>query len=302
VQWDADAEDALKDVPLLLRGFVRKKVEEFARARGADRITARLLQQARREIGPGASGRSGAPRPEDIERLESHLLSEQADKRRTRTYEVRVCAGAVGCPRSVIPVEAIADALVDVIEASGFPQHLTAARQGRPLLVHHRFHVSVAGCPNACSQPHIADFGVIGLTRPTLVPDRCTACGSCVSACTEDAVSLANDLPTFDLARCIGCGDCLRACPADALEPGPATYRLLLAGKLGRHPRLATDLLTTTDLEAVKDLLAAALDLLLREGRPGERLGALLARDETLASRLRRSRPSPSESPQETAR
>ncbi len=280
MQWEVEAERVLGKVPALVRPFVRKRVEEFGRARGAERITAELFEQARREVGPSKTRDSGGPSPEAIEQLESRLLDEQAEKRRTRTYHVRVCAGAVGCPRSLIPVEAIADALVEEIEASGFSEHLVRGREGRPILSHHRFQAAVAGCANACSQPHICDFGVIGRTEPVLLAERCTACGNCVTACQEDAIVLRDDLPVIAVARCIGCGDCVRACLTEALQSGPATYRVLAGGKLGRHPRLAMEIAIMTNPREVRARLAAALAALIRKGKPGERLGALIEREE----------------------
>ncbi len=291
MQWDPDAEDALSSVPAFVRPFVRRKVEEVGRARGTSRITLKLLREARAEIRPDReAGGSAAPDPAQIERLETRLVAEQAERRRTRTYHVCVCAGAVGCPRSLLPVESIADALVQEIDASGFPQHLAGGRQGLPILSHHRFQAVVAGCPNACSQPHICDFGVIGLAPPSVSAERCTACGSCVTACREDAIVLGEGRPLLDLERCLGCGDCVYACQADALQLSPAACRVVAGGKLGRHPRLATDILADADPEAVTDVLAATLDLLIREGTPGERLGALIARDQTIVPQLRQPR------------
>ncbi len=288
MRWDADAERALARAPALLRSFVRRKVEDFAKSVGAEYVTADLVRRARAEIGSGGkTGDAARPEPGLIEQLESRLVAEQGEKRRTRTYHVGVCAGAVGCPRSLVPVEAVADALAEEIEASGFPEHLAEGREGRPILSHHRFRVAVAGCPNACSQPHICDFGVIGQAAPTLTPERCTACGDCLSACREEAVLLRGDLPVIDAQRCIACGDCVRACQTRALESGRSGFRSMVGGKLGRHPRLAADLLTSAGEQAVRDLLAAVLSVLMRRGEPGERLGSLIARDESVEAALR---------------
>ncbi|MDR1007144.1 MAG: 4Fe-4S binding protein [Campylobacteraceae bacterium] len=51
---------------------------------------------------------------------------------------------------------------------------------------------------------------------------RCVACGSCVSACTEDALALdtfSNEthlVPTP--SKCTGCFKCVEVCSADALR------------------------------------------------------------------------------------
>ena len=55
--------------------------------------------------------------------------------------------------------------------------------------------------------------------------DRCTACGACVEACLEHAISV-NGIAAVDPGRCIGCGECIPQCPNEALALGrsiPAT-------------------------------------------------------------------------------
>ena len=279
VHWDAEAEQALHKVPRFLRAFVRGRVEEFARRRGVSCITGEIVGEARRELGPGASrGQSTLPDPALVERLEQELAAQQTQRRQSRSYEVRVCAGAVGCPRTLVSVAEAADALAEEIEASGFPHFLTAGREGRPILSHHRFLAAVAGCPNACSQPQIADLGLIGRVELAVFPHLCTQCGECVRLCKESAIALDGDGPVVDSQCCVGCGDCARVCPSSALSLTAAGYRVIAGGKLGRHPRLAEQVMAEATLSEARGVLSRALKLLMREGEPGERLGALLAR------------------------
>ncbi len=54
---------------------------------------------------------------------------------------------------------------------------------------------------------------------PTLYPNRCTACGLCLSACPKGVLALEAGRPV--LARpqaCIYCGVCEMVCPAEAVE------------------------------------------------------------------------------------
>ncbi len=291
MQWDSEAADGLRRVPRFIRPLARRKVERLARERGADRVTAELLAEARSEVGPGGEGgETGRPDPAEIERLERRLRSEEPEKRSTRAYQVQVCAGAAGCPRSLIAVGEVADALVEGIEASGFPNFLIHGRKDQPILSHHRFQAAVSGCPNACSQPQICDFGVIGRAELEVNRELCVACGRCRDACQDKAVTVDEEAAAIDCQRCIGCGDCLRACPAEAISVVRPSYRVVAAGKLGRRPRLAIDLLTTADLGEVTDALERALSLLMERGKPGERLGALLDRDDRIESELPRRR------------
>jgi len=43
-------------------------------------------------------------------------------------------------------------------------------------------------------------------------PERCVACGSCVSICPVDAISFVDGLPKLT-GKCTACGDCYTACP-----------------------------------------------------------------------------------------
>lgn len=67
-------------------------------------------------------------------------------------------------------------------------------------------------------------------TKPTTggilrVTERCTGCGTCVSACPVRALTLLSDGPggsgrklaAVDRRRCTLCGACLPVCPRQAL-------------------------------------------------------------------------------------
>jgi len=277
LHWETEAEEVIKKVPGLVRGLVRKKVEEFAQWRGEPRVTREIVEQARSEL--GRRGRIGAAREPDqaeVERLERELSRVREGKYKTRYYEVQVCAGAVGCPRSLIPVAEMADALVEVIEGSQFPAHLAEGRRGRPVLSHHRFKAAVAGCPNACSQPQIQDFGVVGKAQIFVLPERCNHCGQCVAVCQESAIALSENGPGINRERCLGCGDCVRVCPTEALTSQQTGYQVLAGGRLGRHPCLAKEVLALAAREEVMAALSRSLELLMCEGQPGERLAAIV--------------------------
>jgi dissimilatory sulfite reductase (desulfoviridin) alpha/beta subunit len=288
MHWEPEAEEILKRAPRLIRAFARGRVEALARERGSDRVTKELAQQAYAALRPGGGGGAGSePDPAEVERLERSLQSEERGKRQTRCYEVTACAGSVGCPLALISVAEVADALVEEIQSSGLPEHLAAGRAGRPILAHHRFKAAVAGCPNACSQPQICDLGVVGAARVAVTSDRCDQCGACVAACREGCLDLAGKAPDIAAERCIGCGECVRACPRDALQIGDVAHRVLAGGKLGRHPRLATEVRSFAAAEEVRRVARRALKLLMEEGDPGERLGSLLARKGSTESKLR---------------
>jgi uncharacterized Fe-S center protein len=54
--------------------------------------------------------------------------------------------------------------------------------------------------------------------RPSVRPERCTACGLCVAHCPEDALSVGEmESVELESSICSGCGECLQACPTGAL-------------------------------------------------------------------------------------
>ncbi|HIK32341.1 MAG TPA: PCP reductase family protein [Oscillatoriales cyanobacterium M59_W2019_021] len=51
LQWTAEAEAILKNIPFFVRRQARKKIEQFARDGGFNEITAEVVEQARQEFG-----------------------------------------------------------------------------------------------------------------------------------------------------------------------------------------------------------------------------------------------------------
>lgn len=181
------------------------------------------------------------------------------------------------CPNRVVDLERLGNKLQQVMLERDFNTRLsTRVDQNRPL--HHQmFHLALAGCPNSCSRPQIKDFGVQGQARPE-VGEGCSMCGACIEACAEKAISMAEDKVTIDRDLCLNCGQCARACPTGALHVGKVGYRVLAGGKLGRHPRLASELLAMATENQVVESLGRCVELFINEGRPGERFGSVLER------------------------
>ena len=109
------------------------------------------------------------------------------------------------------------------------------------LKFHHEFRVTLADCPNACSQPQIKDIGIIGACSPELTAEACSQCEACIEACRENAITLntEDECPRIDYDQCLYCGKCMQVCPTGTIVEGAKGYRVQLGGKLGRHPRLA---------------------------------------------------------------
>ena len=189
-------------------------------------------------------------------------------------YELRLCRSSA-CPMAAVESETLVSRLKEVLDEAAlgdFFRSLPLKRQKR-----YRFRVAVSACPNACAQVHIADFGLIGQVVPHLVGD-CVACGVCEEVCEEEAVTLHDRWPLFDAERCLNCGLCIRACPKKVLAPEARGFKVLVGGKLGRHPQLAREIVSLADEEKALLILKKVISFYREHCRQGERLGTIIQR------------------------
>ena len=57
--------------------------------------------------------------------------------------------------------------------------------------------------------------------EPVSFKEKCTGCGECAIACTEQLITIKEDgLPEIDFSNgfCTFCGDCAQSCPVEALQ------------------------------------------------------------------------------------
>lgn len=190
---------------------------------------------------------------------------------------VLACFGADACPRRVLDAPGLPE---DVFRALAALEPRAEDRERPAHKAHTVLKAGISYCPNACARSQIADIGLIAACVPRVDPAPCAACGACAEACREDAVRLDGDgrLAGIDPAACLGCGECARACPTDALVHGAPGFRLLLGGKLGRHPRLGEELPGLRDPWDVPALAAESVRAFRRLALGRERMGDVVAR------------------------
>jgi dissimilatory sulfite reductase (desulfoviridin) alpha/beta subunit len=181
------------------------------------------------------------------------------------------------CPNRVVDLEKLESKLRQVITDKGFNSRLASRVEDEKPLHHQMFHIALAGCPNSCNQPQIKDFGVQGQMVPEVTGD-CKQCEACIETCPEGAISLGRRGIVIDSGKCLNCGMCIRVCPTGSITGEKAGFRVLAGGKLGRHPRLAEELIPIAGEDHVADALARSLEFFLQEAKPGERFGSLLER------------------------
>ena len=217
MEWDTDADAAVRKVPFFVRPKVKKRLEAFVKDQGRTRVTLA-----------------------DVEALKKKFLSKGGMEKEIRGYEVTSCFSGGKCPNAVqVGTELAADIEKIMAEADLFG--FLKSRVKGDLKFHHEFKVVIADCPNACSRPQIADIGIIGADQPGVGEECCSQCGACETACPDDAVTLTEEGPTIDFNSCLSCGKCIRVCPTGTLETAQAGFRVFLGGRLGRHPRLAME-------------------------------------------------------------
>jgi anaerobic sulfite reductase subunit C len=146
------------------------------------------------------------------------------------------------------------------------------------LKFHHEFRISIADCPNACSQVQIKDVGIIGAATPRKTDAPCSACGACSEICKEDAIRLseADELCDIDLNRCVHCGGCMTVCPTGAIETQEKGYRMMIGGKLGRHPKLAVELPCIYQEDTVIEMIHDFIAFYKNKSDKGQRFSHLL--------------------------
>jgi dissimilatory sulfite reductase (desulfoviridin) alpha/beta subunit len=194
-------------------------------------------------------------------------------------YRVEACFGSSGCPNRAVADEDMVQRLETVASSKHIRQFLTERVSGK-LKLHHEFQIVLADCPNACSRPQIADIGILGACRPAATDAECSKCGACVGACREGAITFADHAvcPEIDFTKCLSCGQCISVCPTGTLARGAGGYRVLVGGKLGRHPQLGRELPGILTKEEALHFVEAAMDFYKDENQHGERLGEVLNR------------------------
>jgi len=190
---------------------------------------------------------------------------------------VKFCRGTtVGCPNSLVSgqpeIEAIKSVLMEAVAAGAAQQ-----RKGQTGSHHPGLRVALAACPNACTEPQTKDVGIIAIQFPTGVGASCDGCSRCEMVCREDAIRVANGKAQIVPERCVGCGQCIRGCPNDAISSEPLRFRILVGGRMGRHPRWAEQLCIADGPDVVK-VVRGFLDEVRRHAGPGERAAKVAER------------------------
>ncbi|HDZ24598.1 MAG TPA: 4Fe-4S dicluster domain-containing protein [Desulfobacteraceae bacterium] len=252
MKWNSEAAEAVKRVPFFVRKRVKTRVEEEAARRGDNLVTLEHVETCRKRF---------------LNRMEDEV----------KGYQVETCFGPGGCPNRAVISDGLAERIERILARRDMKGFLRE-KVGGPLKFHHEFRVSISDCPNGCSRPQIVDVGLMGARQPGVSEESCSRCGNCVEVCKESAVFLDDDGPVISQERCLSCGACIRACPTGTLVEASGGYRVLLGGKLGRHPRLGQEIPGIHSRDQVIEIIEHCIDRYRKHSRHGERLGEVLGR------------------------
>lgn len=252
MQWTPEAEDAIKRVPFFVRGRVRARVEKEAAQAGRSVLALSDVQATKKRY---------------LNRMSSDI----------KGYQLDVCFGPTDCPNRTMDTDSLIRKLEAILENAKLLDFLKKHVDG-DLKFHHEFRITAAECPNACSQPQIKDIGLIGACRPMISAALCSDCGACTLSCPDDAITLeeASQNPRIDEAACLECGKCISVCPTGTIACKAKGYKILLGGKLGRHPRLARQLPGIFTEAEVVQVVSACIDFYKERSTGGKRFAEIL--------------------------
>ncbi len=252
MDWSIEAENAVKKIPFFVRKRVKARVEKDARQAGKKEVSLA-----------------------DVKSTQARYLKSMASE--IKGYQVETCFGPGGCPNRAAVSDRLLEQIERLIKKEDLLGFLKAHVKG-DLKFHHEFRVTLADCPNACSQPQIKDIGIIGACSPQITAEACSRCDACVDACKEDAIALntEDECPQIDYAKCLHCGKCMQVCPTGTIVEGTYGFRVQLGGKLGRHPRLAKELPAIYSERQVLEIVKDCLDFYKRNSKHGARFAQIL--------------------------
>lgn len=251
MKWSIEAEAAIKKVPFFVRKKVRSRIENEAVTAGKKSVSLA-----------------------DVKATQARFLSNMSSE--IKGYQLDTCFGANGCPNRANNGDKLLERIEKLLKKEDLLGFLKKHVKGE-IKFHHEFRITIADCPNACSQPQIKDIGIIGASLPILTDEACTLCEACVDTCREKAITLNKEIdqPKIDYSLCLACGKCMEACPTGTISTDKKGFKVQLGGKLGRHPQLAKELPGIYNEDEVLDIIKNCITFYKSHSKQGKRFAEI---------------------------
>jgi dissimilatory sulfite reductase (desulfoviridin) alpha/beta subunit len=178
--------------------------------------------------------------------------------------------------RNIVSCPGNSECNYGVIDTYGMGDLLDKEFFGEDMPVKIKF--AVTGCPNSCAKPQENDLGVMGIRMPAINTQDCSGCGTCTFMCPEKAIVLDNEKIKILWDKCNLCGACVGTCPSDLITEEWTGYKILVGGKIGKHPKLGMELIDTKSPQEAVAIFRKIINWAKKNTKTGERLGICLDR------------------------
>ena len=280
IQWTKEAEEAVENLPLppMLSSYARLECERLAKKKGLSSVTPEVVAEADKRYDL-AIGRDVMRKLRSMARGEGEdmeMPEEFFEDESKELFTIEMCPSKYGAASDIkidnmkrlIP--AIREKLKS-LKITDLMMDLTTTA----VMPHCEFRVNVAGCTNACVSPYFSDFGILGSYDVELIPEKCTGCEKCVTYCSLGAITMKDNLPTFNKAICIRCAGCEEFCPESAIGVKEMGYKVVVGGYGARHPKIAQTVTEHTDLDGVLSILEKTVKLIREKSKEPVRVFSL---------------------------
>ena len=280
MEWDKEAIVRHEQMPVPPSSslFAKKWVEKIARKKNLNRVTVKEVKEAE-ESYENLYGREKTQEmrnllegKEPVPQIVEELFFDPSGM----LYNIQVCPVKYGSQSREVTdsVLNIFRGVKEIFEKEEL-ERIIADLSRIPLYESTRFKVVITGCSNCCESPFLSDVGIIGQHIPEVTDAECLQCGTCVSVCFEDAITLTTDGPVIKQDRCINCEFCAKSCPNEKIVVRKRGYKVIAGGRDYRHPTIAKTVKEFTDEEGVLTTIEKVVTL-LRKGREGDTLTSLI--------------------------
>lgn len=290
MEWDSKAVAEFIKMPLAKSAKENAKVqaEKFARKNKSDKVTLKEIEQTKKVI------YGDVPEAVRLKELDKRVaegekdLKEKLEKesreilaREIDLFNVEMChAQYFRCRSQIIDVRDIkrrVDKKLRKLKVTEMVADMLP--DDERIMAHHRFTVSISGCPNACTAPEVRPFGVHGISRPMIVAGvECTQCWACVDRCRRGAIVIRDGGPKINVHLCDMCENCVKVCPTGKLVSERKGFRILVGGKFGRFHQVGYELYKMANIDELMAAIEASIKTIKEEAVGEESLTSIINR------------------------